>query len=238
MLVHESQGRFYSSLLVGQASTVCLLRATKLVHFVTACELKMAPTSLARPAASCLQAMSRSRVTLLRLQRTFTSTRLRRDEASLQSTNSSEPSPPPMPLDPNTVSTYREERLLLYHKRTHPIGSRRRRAAIPSSDNVPFEQMPYQCFQEARKVLAEDRDEKLAQITQMRKRIAHWQNIPAEEQGGEAAKKGRLVAMRKYLEELKILADVNDPVIKKRFEDGMGMLRSRRLTVALFVAYE
>ncbi|KAL9102581.1 MAG: hypothetical protein Q9163_002299 [Psora crenata] len=180
----------------------------------------MPPTSLARPLCGCMKELGRNRNALFPLKRTFASTRARKDEASLQTTASE--SPPPMPLDPNTVSTRREERLLLYQKRMHPIGSRRRRAAIQSSDNVPFEQMPYQCFQEARKVLAEDREEKLAQIAQMRKRISHWQSKPAAEQGGDAAKKGRLVRMQKYLEELKILADVNDPVIKKRFEDGMG----------------
>lgn len=44
----------------------------------------------------------------------------------------------------------------------------------------------------------------------------------AAELGGEARKFGKLVAMHKYLEHLKILADSNDPVIKKRFEDGLG----------------
>ena len=84
--------------------------------------------------------------------------------------------------------------------------------------------MPYQCFQEARKILQADRESKLAQIAEMRKRIAHWQNVPAEDQGGEYAKKGRLVRMQKHLQELKVLADVNDPVIKKRFEDGQGKI--------------
>ena len=41
--------------------------------------------------------------------------------------------------------------------------------------------------------------------------------------GGEAAKKGKLLSMERYLHELKILADINDPVIKKRFEDGQGI---------------
>jgi large subunit ribosomal protein L35 len=82
--------------------------------------------------------------------------------------------------------------------------------------------MPYQCFQEARKVLQEDREEKIEKITEMRRRIARWQNIPADEFGGDYVKKGKLVRMQKHLEELKILADINDPVIKKRFEDGMG----------------
>lgn len=62
----------------------------------------------------------------------------------------------------------------------------------------------------------------MVEIAEMRKRIDFWQNVPASDLGGEYAKKGKLVRMQKYLEELKILADVNDPVIKKRFEDGMG----------------
>lgn len=72
-------------------------------------------------------------------------------------------------------------------------------------------------------MLQTDREEKLAQIVEMRKRIAHWQDVPASDCGGEFAKKGKLVRMHKHLEELKILADINDPVIKKRFEDGEGM---------------
>lgn len=71
-------------------------------------------------------------------------------------------------------------------------------------------------------MLAEDRSQKLEDIAEMRKRIAFWQKVPASDLGGEFAKKGKLVAMHKHLEGLKILADVNDPVIKKRFEDGMG----------------
>ena len=71
-------------------------------------------------------------------------------------------------------------------------------------------------------MLAEDRVQKLAAIAEMRKRIAFWQNVPAKDLGGEYAKKGKLVRMQKHLEKLKIQADVNDPVIKKIFEDGMG----------------
>ena len=90
--------------------------------------------------------------------------------------------------------------------------------------------MPYQCFQEARAVLAEDRERKLSEIAEMRKRIAFWQNVPPSNLGGEYAKKGKLVRMQKHLEELKIFADVNDPVIRKRFEDGMG-----RFTISLLL---
>ena len=131
-------------------------------------------------------------------------------------------------LDADKVSQRKHEKLLQKHQGVMPTGSRRRRAAIQTSDPnfLPFEQMPYQCFQEARKVLAADREEKLAQITVMRSRIGKVLEQSAEAMGGDYVKQGKLVRMQKHLEHLKILADINDPIIKKRFEDGMGMLHT------------
>ena len=60
------------------------------------------------------------------------------------------------------------------------------------------------------------------QIEEERKRIKKVQETPAERLGGEVSKKAKLLAMQKYLEDLKIWADINDPLVKKRFEDGMG----------------
>ncbi len=105
-----------------------------------------------------------------------------------------------------------------------PIGSRRRRAAIKTSDNIPFEQLPYHCFQEARKVLQADREEKLQLIQTERLRISNLVATDASTlSGGEAQKQRRLDSMRRHLEYLKIQADINDPLIKKRFEDGEGI---------------
>lgn len=115
-----------------------------------------------------------------------------------------------------------------------PIGSRRRRAAIKSSDNIPFEQLPYQCFQEALKILREDRAEKLELI---KKELLRISNLVAQDaskiKGGEAQKERRLVSMRQHLEYLKIQADINDPLIKKRFEDGEGRPLYSSQTVAM-----
>jgi large subunit ribosomal protein L35 len=103
-----------------------------------------------------------------------------------------------------------------------PTGSRRRRAALQQTTNIPFEQLPYQCFQEARKVLLADRDEKLKQIETERARIAR---LKAADLGNmtEQQRNNRLRSMEKHLEKLKIWADFNDPMVKKKFEDGMGM---------------
>jgi large subunit ribosomal protein L35 len=103
-----------------------------------------------------------------------------------------------------------------------PIGSRRRRAALQTSANIPFEQLPYQCFQEARKILLADRGEKLKEIEVERARIERLREQDAAVSGGEKQKQTRLRSMMDRLERLKILADINDPIVKKRYEDGEG----------------
>lgn len=123
--------------------------------------------------------------------------------------------------DPALVTSPRLERKLL-RSGVSPIGSRRRRAALQNSLNIPFEQLPYQCFQEARKILQADRDEKLKQIARERDRIARLRALTDEEAGGANVKRSRLGGMEKHLEQLKIWADINDPVVKKKFEDGEG----------------
>jgi large subunit ribosomal protein L35 len=73
-------------------------------------------------------------------------------------------------------------------------------------------------------VLAEDRVEKLQAITKMRNRISNLLKQDPHISGGEPAKQHRLRSMRLELERLKLLADINDPLVKKRFEDGMGRI--------------
>lgn len=123
--------------------------------------------------------------------------------------------------DPATVFVPRLERRLT-RAGTPPIGSRRRRVALQGTSNIPFEQLPYQCFQEARKILLADREEKLKQIEVERARIARLKDADPELSGGELRKQNRLRSMNRTLEKLKILADINDPMVKKRFEDGLG----------------
>lgn len=110
-----------------------------------------------------------------------------------------------------------------------PVGSRRRRAALQSAPNIPFEQLPYQCFQEARKVLQTARQEKLEEIRKMREKIARFEALSVEEAGGKQVRNSRLGGMKAHLDDLVIKADINDPVVKKRFEDGDGMEMSHGL---------
>ena len=123
--------------------------------------------------------------------------------------------------DPETVYSPRLERKLLRQNQV-PIGSRRRRMAITSTSGIAFEQLPYQCFQEARKVILADREEKLKDIQIMRERIARVQATEAAGPEAKSRKDVRLRSMHKELEQLKIYADINDPLVKKRFEDGQG----------------
>ncbi|KIW86344.1 hypothetical protein Z517_01740 [Fonsecaea pedrosoi CBS 271.37] len=126
--------------------------------------------------------------------------------------------------DPATVHAPRLERKLL-RAGQFPVGSRRRRAALAQSPGIPFDELPYQCFQEARKILIADRAEKLAKIETERARIARLRDVdPSTFPGGEVYKQRRLNSMLAELEKLKILADINDPNVKRRFEDGKGDL--------------
>lgn len=130
-------------------------------------------------------------------------------------------SPSGSPLEPHLVHTPRLERRLLRAQSLTPVGSRRRRAALQSGSAVPFEQLPYQCFQEARKILIADREDKVKEIETQRGRLekVRASNVAPQD---ERPKEVRIASMTKHLEELKIWADINDPTVKKRFEDGKG----------------
>ncbi|XWW98109.1 hypothetical protein V2A60_006105 [Cordyceps javanica] len=127
----------------------------------------------------------------------------------------------PLDLDPNTVPREFEQELM--DQGTMPIGSRRRREAIRTTGSVPFEQLPFQAFQEARKILAADRAAKVASLQATVEKMAALEAKDAAAiKGGETMKQIRLRSLRKEAHRLTILADINDPVVKRRFEDGLG----------------
>ena len=96
-------------------------------------------------------------------------------------------------------------------------------AGVRKTEEIPFEQLPYQCFQEARKFLQEDRQEKVKEIKTQQQRI---QNVAASV-ASEQSKRDRIARMKMHLNDLIIAADINDPVVKRKFEDGQGMLEQR-----------
>ncbi|KAL8736008.1 MAG: hypothetical protein Q9166_000570 [cf. Caloplaca sp. 2 TL-2023] len=165
------------------------------------------------PLRRCLRCSTSKDLPYTQYSRAVCTSAVLKTEASIETVSSAPEVPPLGILDPSVAAT---QRRLVNSTGQQTTGSRRRRA------DIPFEQLPYQCFQEARKLLLADRKDKLRQIDEERRRIAKVQATLPEQCGGEYVKKGRLVRMQKYLEELKILADINDPVIKKRFEDGEG----------------
>jgi large subunit ribosomal protein L35 len=167
----------------------------------------------------------KSQTTFVLPMRSFsTAPTLSQAAPATQASTFQSPLVPTSELDPNSVSTVSEEQRLIKHRNLFPVGSRRRRAAIASNtSNIPFEQLPYQCFQEARNLLAQDRVDKVKAIEKIRKRIAHVESLSVEAAGGEPHRQHRLFSMRKELEYLKIQADINDPLVKKKFEDGLGM---------------
>lgn len=151
--------------------------------------------------------------------RPFTTAAPRAAEAQEQAAASREPSA--LDLDPTTVLPEFEAQLIKAGKM--PIGSRRRRMAMRTTQNIPFEQLPYQAFQEARKILAADREDKLAKIKAELDKIAKLEaKDAADVKGGQKMKDVKLASLRREVERLKLLADANDPLVKKRFEDGLG----------------
>lgn len=70
--------------------------------------------------------------------------------------------------------------------------------------------------------MQEDRNEKLEQIRVMKERIARLNDKVVVDEKEQAKKEHQLSSMRHHLEDLKILADINDPIVKKKFEDGQG----------------
>lgn len=169
---------------------------------------------VARPIARHLQSSS--------LLRAFSTTTIRHNATVVASPKPIPTPTDPLDLDPSTVSP--EFEAALVQSGRQPVGSRRRRVAMRNNPNsIPFEQLPFQAFQEARKVLAADRDAKLLKIQEELAKISVLEaKAPETIKGGAVGKEAKLRSLRKYVEELKILADINDPVVKKRFEDGLG----------------
>jgi large subunit ribosomal protein L35 len=172
-----------------------------------------------RPIIQCLSKSSIRGISSVQLQtRAFQTTAAVQEEAQTEAKSQPFYKAP----DPALVSSPRLERRLM-RQGILPIGSRRRRAALQTTDSLPFEQLPYQCFQEARKVLIADREEKLKEIATTSEKIAKIQALPEEEQTKHSTY-ARLRALEVHLDRLKVLADINDPLVKKKFEDGQGKL--------------
>ncbi|SPO06877.1 related to ribosomal protein YmL35 of the large subunit, mitochondrial [Cephalotrichum gorgonifer] len=168
--------------------------------------------AVARPLARGLL----SRPTPPSIRRPFSLTATRPDVVTETLTAQAVPDPN---RNPETVLGFKAERELA-KSGTPPVGSRRRRAALRAGANIPFEQLPYQCFQEALAVIRADRDEKVAAIKAELFKIARLEAIEGEE--GAERRALRIASLKKHVESLKILADINDPLVKRRFEDGLG----------------
>jgi len=178
----------------------------------------------------CSRCLYKSQVYSQILPARSLSSAVRREELQTQTSTTPHASSPLTPWKtPDTVVGAQQEKLLLKKTGKMPVGSRRRRLIVRAfaqsgETGIPFTQLPYQCFQEARKFLAEDREEKIEAIELFRKRIINLMAQDPASSGGEQNKKRRLDGMKKTLEHYKILADINDPLVKKNFEDGKGMI--------------
>lgn len=70
--------------------------------------------------------------------------------------------------------------------------------------------------------MLEDRQQKIKEIEVQQMRIKNLEAQDPAVSGSALAKENRLRSMKKHLDDLIILADINDPVVKRKFEDGQG----------------
>ncbi|KAK3079708.1 hypothetical protein LTS18_004093, partial [Coniosporium uncinatum] len=133
-----------------------------------------------RPLTLCLRCSRQygSNSTALRAFSTTTSKPSPEDVSSVQQTSSNPPPPLPSAKEDDIPKRGDTRTTILgtvgsLKGKSIALGSRRLRAARATigQDSLPFEQLPFQCFQEARQVLAKDRQEKLEKINQQRERI-------------------------------------------------------------------
>ncbi|CRG84405.1 54S ribosomal protein L35, mitochondrial [Talaromyces islandicus] len=172
-----------------------------------------------KPLLQCLRQSYAKSVSIASLQsaRSFQTTAVPHEEAQTDSTTAADKA-----LDPALVNGSPRLEKKSGRSGVPLVGSRRRRAALNGSENLPFELLPYQCFQEARKVLQADREEKLKAISREQARIERLQALTDEQAGSANVKRSKLGSMEKHLNNLKVWADINDPLIKRKFEDGEG----------------
>lgn len=78
-------------------------------------------------------------------------------------------------------------------------------------------------------MLAEDRTAKLKELKETSVEIAKLEQRPANVYwAGEQFKQKKLESLYRHLEDLKIQADINDPAVKRKFEDGLGKFQSEQ----------
>lgn len=80
-----------------------------------------------------------------------------------------------------------------------------------------IESMPFQTFQLALDVIRKDRVEKLSMIAAERAKIAH-----VMQHKGLTPQSTEIRSMLAYIENLKIMADINSPRVKYNFDTGLS----------------
>lgn len=80
-----------------------------------------------------------------------------------------------------------------------------------------IEKMPFQMYQLALEFINQDRKEKLQQIKKTQEKIKTTLSVP-----GADPNSTRILSLKRYLERLRILADINNPRVKYNFENGIS----------------
>ncbi|KAF3202026.1 hypothetical protein TWF679_011150 [Orbilia oligospora] len=120
------------------------------------------------------------------------------------------PSSPPPPVDTASSSSTPQD--------APAQSTSRRKPKSKHEDGLlhTLETMPYKCYQEALKILREDREEKLVKIAEQEKSIAGLKKLHNLTDSSP-----RIVKMQEYIDELKLNMDKNNPRIKYTYDNNL-----------------
>ncbi|KAK6536482.1 hypothetical protein TWF281_000714 [Arthrobotrys megalospora] len=136
------------------------------------------------------------------------------------------PSSPPPPVDTASSSTPQDVSQPPPSESAPPTSAGRRKAKSKHSDGSlhTIETMPFKCYQEALKVLRDDREEKLVKIAEQQKAIAGLKKLH-----NLTDTSPRIVKMQEYIDELKLNIDKNNPRIKYTYDNKLKVDPYRKI---------
>ncbi|KAF3184625.1 hypothetical protein TWF225_005916 [Orbilia oligospora] len=128
------------------------------------------------------------------------------------------PSSPPPPVDTASSSSTPQD--------APAQSTSRRKIKSKHEDGLlhTLETMPYKCYQEALKILREDREEKLVKIAEQEKSIAGLKRLHNLTDSSP-----RIVKMQEYIDELKLNMDKNNPRIKYTYDNKLKIDPYRKI---------
>ncbi|KAK6363256.1 hypothetical protein TWF730_000699 [Orbilia blumenaviensis] len=136
------------------------------------------------------------------------------------------PSSPPPPVDTNASTPSTPVSTPSENASTGASAATAKKSAskYPDGKLHTIETMPFKCYQEALKILQEDREEKLVKIAEQRKAIEGLKRLHNLTDSSP-----RIVKMQEYIDELKLNIDKNNPRVKYNYDNKLKIDPHRKI---------